>query len=376
MTKQHITRANLLALAAQSRVIDGATLESHGITRSVQARLVRNEWLQRLAPGLFVVGAVDWLAHVDAAVRIGGPPAAAYGTTDPAGADRTSDAAGAYNTSAPAAGCRAGHPAAAYGTTDPATAYRTRDLAAASDPAAAYLAGAQARTNNTPALAAAYATTALALFGVGEQRLPVHVLASSPAHLTPRPWAVFHRLNIGTRRIVDLDIPRVAFDDSVIDALGQLDELDAIALVTRVIQERRTTAARLLNVVHVRRRVAHRELVEKILRDGAGIESALEHTFAERVERAHNLERMDRQFIVPGTGHRADGAYPERRALIHLDGARYHDPEADRALDNYHAKLKYASFRFGWADCWSWPCRTAAVLADGPLPRRCRRCTS
>ena len=48
---------------------------------------------------------------------------------------------------------------------------------------------------------------------------------------------------------------------------------------------------------------------------------------------------MVRQYVVPETGHRADGAYPKRRALIHLDGARYHDPDADRDLDNRHAAL-------------------------------------
>lgn len=223
---------------------------------------------------------------------------------------------------------------------------------------------------------AAYGTTALALFGIGEQRLPAQVMVSDGAHPMPRDWAVFHRITRGARRILDLDIPRVAFDDSVIDALGQVGELEAIALVTRVIQERRTTSTRLLAVLQTRSRVAHREVVERILRDGAGIESALEYTFADRVERAHGLPRMVRQFVVPETGHRADCAYPDRRTLIHLDGARYHDPEIDRMLDNQHARLGYLAFRFGWVDCWSRPCRTAAVLADGALPRRCRRCLS
>ncbi len=223
--------------------------------------------------------------------------------------------------------------------------------------------------------AVAYGPTALALHGVGERELPLHVVVRSRSHPRDREWVCFHRKDLGGRKVLPNLAPRrIALDDSVIDALAHLDEIAAIALLTRVTQERRTTAARLLEIVNRRRRVAHREVVTRILRDGAGLESALEYTYAVRVERPHGLEPMVRQYVVPETGHRADGAYPARRQLIHLDGARYHDADADRDLDNRHAALGYGSFRFTWSDCWSTPCRTASRVAGGEPPARCPAC--
>lgn len=223
--------------------------------------------------------------------------------------------------------------------------------------------------------AAAYGTTALALHGMAEHELPVHIITPRTTQPRSRSWVTFHRSDLATRQLLDHhELRRIGFEDSIVDALGQVDETGAIALLTRSIQERRTTAQRLLEIVNSRSRVAHRSIVLKILRDGAGIESALEHAYVTRVESPHGLEPMQRQFIVPETGHRADGAYPERRALVHLDGARYHDPEVDRLLDLQHGAFRYSSSRITWSDCWIRPCTTARIMAGGPLPRRCRRC--
>lgn len=223
--------------------------------------------------------------------------------------------------------------------------------------------------------AAAYGPTALALHGLGERKLPIQIVVPPGSHPRDRNWVRFHRKDLGGRKLLTNLAPRrIALDDSVIDALAHLDEIAAIALLTRVTQERRTTAGRLLEIVNRRRRVAHREVVTRILRDGAGLESALEYTYAVRVERPHGLEPMVRQYVVPETGHRADGAYPARRQLVHLDGARYHDADADRDLDNRHASLGYGSFRFTWSDCWSTPCRTASRVAGGEPPTRCPAC--
>lgn len=223
--------------------------------------------------------------------------------------------------------------------------------------------------------AAAYGPTSLALYGLTERELPLHIVVPTRSHPRDRDWVCFHRKEPGARRVLaNLTPRRVALDDSVIGALACLDEIAAIALLTRVTQERRTTASRLLEIVDGRKRVAHREVVTKILRDGAGLESALEWAYAVRVEQPHELEPMVRQYVVPETGHRVDGAYPARGKLIHLDGARYHDPDADRDLDNRHAALGYASFRFTWSDCWSTPCRTAGTVTGGAPPTRCPAC--
>lgn len=223
----------------------------------------------------------------------------------------------------------------------------------------------------------AYGTTSLALQGVGERCLPLYVLVPPTSHPRDREWVTFRRGGLnGRKALMNISPARVAFDDSVLDALDVLDEAAAIALVTRVIQERRTTAHRLLKLADGRARVPHRVVVGGLLRDGAGIESVLEYVHLNRVERSHGLEPMVRQYVVPETGHRADGAYPARRALIHLDGARYHDPDVDRDLDNRHSALGYTSFRFTWSDCWAQACATAARVTGGDVPRRCPRCPS
>lgn len=292
-----ITLDQLGSLATEDDLITGEALRAAGMSRSVQARLVRDGVLHPFAPSLFTICPPSWEAHLGAALRIAGPHSAAFGLT------------------------------------------------------------------------------ALALGGVGERELPVHVIVRRDGQRHHRPWVRFHRSEGVDRKLLEnLATPRVALEDSVVDALGTLDENSAIALITRVIQERRTTAERLLAVVEKRRRIAHRAVVVSILRDGAGIESALEYVFVDRVERAHGLVPMVRQYVVPETGHRADGAHPDRRALFHLDGARYHDPNADRELDSLHAGFGYTSSRFTWADCWSKPCASAVRIAGGPPPKRCRRC--
>ncbi|WP_153505301.1 hypothetical protein [Cumulibacter manganitolerans] len=222
--------------------------------------------------------------------------------------------------------------------------------------------------------AATYGPTSLALHGVGDESLPVHVVLPPAVRVRDRDWVRFHRSDLDRLVLVNHAPRRVGLDDSVVDAVGMLDELAAVALITRVVQERRTTALRLLQVAQRRPRLPHRRIVLLVLRDGAGIESALEWVYADRVERPHGIAPMRRQFVVPETGHRADGAFVDRRWLIHLDGAAYHDADADRRLDVRHAALGYSSSRLTWSDCWGTPCATARLLAGGEPPRRCRRC--
>ena len=222
---------------------------------------------------------------------------------------------------------------------------------------------------------AAFRRTALALHGLAPRELPVEIIGPSHHQPRSRPWARFVRSDLPSRVIeASRDPRRVALEDSIIDVVGVSDELGAIALVCRALQERRTTPARLRAVIDRRRRVRHRGVLERILDDASGIESVLERVYDDRVAAPHGLPPMTRQFVVPGTGHRADGAYVDAHTLIELDGAEYHDREADQLLDNRHVGLGWATFRFGWADCWSTPCATARTVWAGDPPRKCPRC--
>lgn len=220
----------------------------------------------------------------------------------------------------------------------------------------------------------AFRRSALALHGLLPRELPVEVMTSSHHQPRSRSWVRFVRSDLPSRSIEDHEPRRVGLEDSVVDMVGISDELDAIALVHRALQERRTTPARLRTVVDRRRRVRHRTVLEHVLDDAEGIESVLERMFDDRVLAPHDMPPMVRQFVVPGSGHRSDGAYLATRQLIELDGAQYHDPKADQALDNRHAALGWSTFRFGWADCWVRPCMTARIMCGGAPPKRCRRC--
>lgn len=222
---------------------------------------------------------------------------------------------------------------------------------------------------------AAYGETAAALHDLAPRRLPVHVLASrhTPALVA---GVVLHRDSLG-RRTSGQHPPRVTLDDAVIDACATGSDLDAIALISRTLHERRTTPDRLRAALGARNRHSRRRLLTMLLAE-KGVDSPLEHVHLTRVERAHRLPPMLRQFPVPESGHHADGAYPDLRLLIELDGAHFHDRDADRALDLDHSSAGYRTMRFEWEDCWALPCltarRQARAIGLADVPRRCPRC--
>lgn len=228
--------------------------------------------------------------------------------------------------------------------------------------------------------AVAGGATAAALHGLGEQTLPVSFLCLGSRAPQSRSWVTFIRSEPGLRMVqLGTDPPRIGLEDAVLDvAAAAPDDVTAIAIVTRAIQERRTTPRRLLDRLMARRRLRRRPFLEMLLRDGAGIESALEHAYVRNVEQAHGLPPMKRQFIVPETGHHSDGAYLDLRTLIELDGVEYHDPDADRELDNLHWGLRYGTLRFGWKHAHAQRCRAARIVASlfgwSEPPLRCPKC--
>ncbi|GAB3294227.1 hypothetical protein EK0264_13125 [Epidermidibacterium keratini] len=228
--------------------------------------------------------------------------------------------------------------------------------------------------------AAAIGSTAAALHGLGEQVLPISFACFGGRAPQARGWVTFTRAKPDLRIVQQgTDPPRIGLEDAVLDvAATARDDVAAIAVITRALQERRTTPERLLARLAARARVRRRDLLEKLLRDAAGLDSALEHAYVRNVEQAHGLPPMERQFVVPETSHHSDGAYADLRTLIELDGVAYHDPDADRELDNLHWGLRYGTFRFKWEDAHAERCRTARTVAAifgwvGP-PKRCPRC--
>lgn len=226
--------------------------------------------------------------------------------------------------------------------------------------------------------AAAWGATALALWGLGDRAATIEV-STRKSRPPSADWLLLHRDVHGVRRTVDLDPPRVSVEDAVIDTASAGSRDGALAVVSRSLQERRTTSTRLLATMNRRGRLRHKDLLTTAIGDSAlGAHSALELRYALDVERAHRLPPMQRQYRVPETGHYSDGAYVAARILIELDGVRYHDRAADQALDNRHAGFGYRTFRFGWIDIDGTPCATACGIAAAigySGLQRCRRCS-
>ncbi|WP_134324834.1 hypothetical protein [Cumulibacter soli] len=225
--------------------------------------------------------------------------------------------------------------------------------------------------------ASAWGATALALWGLGERPGHIEVLTHRH-HRIHLPWLRPRRDDGGLRRVLPLDPPRVCVEDAVIDAAASGRPDEALAVVSRVLQERRTTPERLLAAVATRRRLRHRSLLASAIGDSAaGAHSVLEHLYLQDVERAHGLPPMKPQFTVPETGHDADGAYESQRLLIELDGIRFHDQQADEALDIAHGAYNYDTRRLTWVALVRDPCLIAQMIAqriDFHELRRCPRC--
>jgi len=137
----------------------------------------------------------------------------------------------------------------------------------------------------------------------------------------------------------NLSPPRIRYDDAVLDvAAGARSELDAIAALADACGSRRTTAARLLDRLPNRARIARRGWLEDILRDVAdGTCSVLEHAYLDRVERPPGLP-VGRRQAVPASDGRAmfrDVEYDTPPLVVELDGRLFHDDTAswDRDLE-------------------------------------------
>jgi hypothetical protein len=164
--------------------------------------------------------------------------------------------------------------------------------------------------------------------------------------------------------------PRMRVEEAVIDAAAAADsDLDAIALLARWVQRRRTTATRLLEALGRRQRVRRRRWLEAVLQDvAAGTCSVLEHGFLARVERPHRLPRADRQRPAPGSQGLVYRDADYGLLLVELDGRLFHDSatarDADLERDLDAAADGRRSLRLGWGQVFGRPCTTAVKLAQ------------
>jgi hypothetical protein len=194
-------------------------------------------------------------------------------------------------------------------------------------------------------------------------------IARDRSGLRAPPGVVLHHdRHLATKVQWNASPPRVRVDDAVIDtAISSGADLDAIAVLARWAQRRRTTPHRLLAVLAARRRTPRRTWLQGVLIDHAeGTCSVLEHGFLVHVETRHRLPRAARQLpsrSAQGLIYR-DADYGA--LLVELDGRLFHgspaarDADLERDLDA--AVSGRGTLRLGWRQVFDRPCSTAAKL--------------
>ncbi len=200
------------------------------------------------------------------------------------------------------------------------------------------------------------------LLHTAPQRLSVWVPNMSKPSLMVGSWVVAFRRGdrrgIGTPR-------RTNVEDTVLDSAAELGEDSLIAVATRALADRRTTAPRLLSALSARQRLRHRHAIGELCSAaGEGIESVLEWRYLQRVEERHHLPALERQEWL-GEEARLDGLYREFALAIELDGRSFHDAAQDMSRDNRHAlKHDVTTLRYGWTAVTEEPCAVAAQVAQ------------
>lgn len=182
--------------------------------------------------------------------------------------------------------------------------------------------------------------------------------------------------------------PRIPLEEAVVDLADEAaSDLAALAEIGRVVQERRTTPARLQSALDARSRVSRRAWLAGVLADvRAGTWSVLEHGYLVRVERPHGLPHARRQLrdrVSRGVVYR-DVDY-DLGLVVELDGRLHHDSTRARDRD-FDRDLEVAvtgrqTVRLSYGQVFERPCWTAERLGRILVglgwrgsPTRCSSC--
>jgi len=207
----------------------------------------------------------------------------------------------------------------------------------------------------------------------------VHVAIAHPRKAVEADGVRVHRVvGLENRVLWNLGPPRLRIEEAVLTSCAEESSRSAaLAVAADACQQRRTTAARLLEALDGRIRLTHGAWLRRVLRDVAsGSFSLLEHGYLNRVERAHGLPHAHRQLELPGATGRSvyrDVGYVAFGVVVELDGRIGHEwtserwSDMDRDLDA--GANGQATIRLGWRHVWDTPCGTADEMARG-LARR------
>lgn len=172
-----------------------------------------------------------------------------------------------------------------------------------------------------------------------------------------------------TMALMNLGPPRVRIEHAALSVAAAAAADDrAVAVLADVVQQRRTTADRLVKHLDERPRLRRRRFLGQVLGDIAdGTNSALERRYLRDVERAHGLPVGQRQQrVVDGerTAYR-DVYHPDFHSVVELDGRLGHDRAAERWVDLDRdvasAVAGDLTVRLGWRQVLE-PCRVASSV--------------
>ncbi len=159
--------------------------------------------------------------------------------------------------------------------------------------------------------------------------------------------------------------PRIRLEEAVIDVADAAgSDLLALDELSRPLQRRATTPARLLSCAQNRSRLARRGWLEAVLADlDQGVCSVLEHGYLTRVERPHGLpvgRRQMRDRVSRGVVHRDVeydvGLVAELDGRVHHGSLRGRDHDFDRDLDAAVAGKRSVRLSYGQVfdrSCWT-----------------------
>ncbi|WP_018156906.1 hypothetical protein [Demetria terragena] len=185
--------------------------------------------------------------------------------------------------------------------------------------------------------------------GASADERQIHLAIARGRHLRAPTWIRLHsRASLERSVLWVASPPRQREEEAALDlALAYLSRgrrhahLNAVAAIAEPIQAGRTTAARVLESLDRRSRVAHREWLVGVVEDvGAGATSVLEQGYVRRVQRPHGLppgSLQVAQALLSGSVIR-DGLVLGRQ-IIELDGRAFHqgagrrDSDLERDLD-------------------------------------------
>jgi hypothetical protein len=164
--------------------------------------------------------------------------------------------------------------------------------------------------------------------------------------------------------------PRTSVEETVLD-LAELAWTfdDACGWLTQACGRRTTTAAKLEQAQHLRKKMRWRhELGDVLVATADGIHSALEYRYLRDVERAHGLppSRHQVRAVIDGRTVYRDAYYEKYKLATELDGRLAH-PDQQRGRDNHRDNQAGAhgilTTRYGWRDVYGHPCQTALLQA-------------